>query len=83
MRLIPLVSDFICSRSEAGDVTPYKLLAPCAWAELKAIRERVQPLSKSWRLDRQRHCKVLGELLTILDPAQGERMHSPGLLAKE
>lgn len=82
VRLIPLVGEFISSRSEAGDFGPYKLLAPCAWAELKAIRERISS-ARSWRLDRQRDCKVVGELLAILDPAQGERLHSPGLLAKE
>lgn len=38
---------------------------------------------KNWRLDRQRHCKVLGELLAILDLPQGERYCTPGQLAKE
>jgi len=86
VRLIPHVNDFVRSRCEAGDLAPQKILAPCAWAELKAIRERVQPSQpslKNWRLDRQRHCKVLGELLAILDLPQGERYCTAGQLAKE
>ena len=52
VRMMPLVSDFVISRFEAGDISPYKVLAPCAWTELKRIVEIMTHSRRFRRLDR-------------------------------